>query len=128
MKYYQNRLQAILDDNGRTQADLSRSSGVNLGTINQICRGSNTRPTPSTITKLVNGLNLLTGKSPNERYTKDYVFIQVYDVKSGIESVLSLVDDLTDVGSTLSQKEEKNVDRKDSLEEETKDDTKNIDP
>lgn len=53
-----NCLQKELDNNGVSQTDLSKKSGVSVGTINKTCNQKKT-PAPKTCTKIINGLNEL---------------------------------------------------------------------
>lgn len=73
MRVVENKLRSLLDNEGVTQAEMHRVSGINLITINQICAGKNKSPRPTTIAKLVKALNKISGKE----YNFDDVFFKV---------------------------------------------------
>jgi transcriptional regulator with XRE-family HTH domain len=64
-----NSLQQLLDDNGKRQSELAVAAGLSKETINRICNNY-TQGTRATQTKIINGLNKLTGKT----YAKQDVF------------------------------------------------------
>ena len=55
----QNGLKNVLINEGITQAELTKESGISQGTINKVCNGKRT-PSPTTQHKILKALNKLT--------------------------------------------------------------------
>jgi len=65
-----NILRDKLDSHGIRQADLSKKSGLAIGTINKVCTKKRS-PAPATKSKIVQALNILA----NSNYIVDEIFL-----------------------------------------------------
>jgi transcriptional regulator with XRE-family HTH domain len=74
-----NNLKRILDEEGKSQADLCRISNVSTGTLNKVFNEKRT-PAPKTLSKIVAGLNKISEK----RYARIDVFPNIQAVRESV--------------------------------------------
>jgi predicted transcriptional regulator len=74
---YKNTLQQVLDKEGLKQSDIAKESKISTVTINKICVGVRTTPTPATRTRILNAVNKL--KTSNHAlYSEEDIFIRQF--------------------------------------------------